>query len=45
MKRYFTRTFYKFLFGFLVIIVVAFSALAVLGLNNPQPVDNVAQPQ
>jgi hypothetical protein len=48
MDRYFTRTFYRFLFGFLAIIVVAFSVLVVLGLNTPKelpPVDNAALSQ
>ncbi|MBY0472817.1 hypothetical protein K2Q00_00845 [Patescibacteria group bacterium] len=45
MQKYFTGTFFKFLFGFLVIIVAAFSVLVVLGQGAPKPVDNVAQPQ
>lgn len=45
MDKYFTRTFFKFLFGFIFIIVAAFSVLIVLGQNAPRPVDNIAQPQ
>jgi hypothetical protein len=45
MKQYFTKTFFKFLFGFLLIIVAAFSLLAVAAHETPPPVDNVAQPQ
>ncbi len=45
MHKYFTKTFFKFLFGFLVIIVGAFSVLVVLGQHAPDPVDNIAQPQ
>jgi hypothetical protein len=45
MKRYTTRTFFKFLFGFLVIIVLAFVGLFLVSSNTPKPVDNVALPQ
>lgn len=45
MKRYLTPTFFKFLFGFLIIVALAFAALAFVGSENAQPVDNIAVPQ
>lgn len=45
MTKYFTKTFFKFLLGFVLIIMAAFSVLVVLGQNAPRPVDNIAQPQ
>lgn len=42
----FTKTFYHFFFGFVVIIGAAFAVLIVAGNQPaPSPVDNVAQPQ
>lgn len=45
MNQYFTKTFFKFLLGFLVIVAGAFTLLAVVAHESPAPVDNVAQPQ
>jgi hypothetical protein len=47
MERYFTKTFFRFFFGFVVIIGVAFVVLAVASSWRTQatPVDNVALPQ
>ncbi len=45
MTKYFTKTFFKFLFGFLAIIMAAFAVLAVVAQDAPKPVDNIAQPQ
>ena len=47
MKRYFTPTFARFFFGFLVIIAVAFGIIMVASSQLPRtaPVDNVALPQ
>ena len=45
MHRYFTRTFLLFLFGFLVIISIAFAIVAYVGSKvPPSQVDNGAQP-
>ena len=45
MNRYFTRTFLLFLFGFLVIISIAFAVVAYVGSKvPPAPIDNSAQP-
>lgn len=45
MDQYFTKTFFKFFFGFLVIIGVAFGILIGASTLAPEPVDNVASPQ
>jgi hypothetical protein len=45
MNKYFTKTFFKFLLGFLAIVVAAFSLLALFANQPPKPVDNIAQPQ
>ena len=45
MDRFFTKTFFKFFFAFLVIIGVAFGILVFTANQNPRPVDNVALPQ
>lgn len=46
MNGYFTKTFYKFLFGFLFIIAAAFGTLMMLGTKLPNAnVDNTAQAQ
>lgn len=45
MKRYVTGTFFKFLFGFLVIIGLAFVGIFFISAAAPKPVDNVALPQ
>jgi hypothetical protein len=45
MDKYFTKTFFKFLFGFLAIIGVSFTLLALMAQETLPPVDNVAQPQ
>lgn len=49
MNLYFTKTFFKFFFGFLIIIGVAFGVLigASLFVAQPAPaaVDNLASPQ
>lgn len=46
MNRYFTKTFLHFLFGFLVIIAIAFVVAAIAGNREPQakpqPIDNIA---
>ena len=45
MKQYFTKSFFRFLFGFLAIIGAAFLLLVILAHESPEPVDNIAQPQ
>ena len=46
MNRYNTPTFYKFLLGFVVILVIAFTTMAVLLKDTPVPdVDNTAGAQ
>ncbi len=47
MNNYFTKTFFKFFFGFLVIISVAFGVLIGASALSPAPVpvDNIAAPQ
>lgn len=44
MKRYFTSTFVKFVFGFLAIIAVAFAVVIVFA-PTAAPIDNVALPR
>ena len=44
MRRYFTKTFALFLFGFLCIIALGFGVAALVGpAVPPAPVDNTAQ--
>jgi hypothetical protein len=47
MERYFTKAFFKFFFGFLVIIAVAFGVLVVTSHMGPESptIDNTATPQ
>ncbi|MDO8517776.1 MAG: hypothetical protein Q7S26_00585 [bacterium] len=47
MKRYFTPTFTRFVFGFLAIIAIAFGIIIAAASQAPHvaPVDNVALPQ
>jgi hypothetical protein len=45
MNRFFTKTFFKFFFAFLVIIGVAFGILLITANQNPNSVDNIALPQ
>lgn len=46
MNRFFTTTFFKFFFAFLIIIGVAFGVLVFsAGQQAPQPVDNIAVPK
>ncbi len=48
MDKFFTKTFFKFFFAFLVIIGVAFGVLIYAASKEPpqvSSVDNVAQPQ
>jgi hypothetical protein len=45
MKNYFTKTFFRFFFGFLVIIAIAFGVLAAASAVMPAPVDNLAKPE
>ncbi len=46
MDRYFTKTFYKFFFGFVVIITLAVGVLMTANVYlAPEGVDNVASPQ
>jgi len=45
MDRYFTKTFFKFFFGFLIIIAIAFGVLIGTSKIGSGPVDTVAYPQ
>jgi hypothetical protein len=47
VNRFFTKTFTKFLFGFLAILAVALGVMIAAGMwsNQTNPVDNLAQPQ
>ncbi len=48
MNRYFTKTFYRFFFGFLVILGVAFGVMAFtasLAPAQPAGVDTAPHPQ
>jgi hypothetical protein len=48
MDKFFTKTFFKFFFTFLVIISAAFGVLIYAASKEPpqvSPVDNVALPQ
>jgi hypothetical protein len=45
MNKYFTKTFFRFFFGFLAIIAVAFGVLLTSTWVLPTPVDNIATPQ
>jgi len=44
MPRYFTKTFFKFFFAFLVIIAVAFGVMLVTASQIPAPQQQIAQP-
>jgi lipopolysaccharide export LptBFGC system permease protein LptF len=44
MDRYFTKTFFKFFFAFLVIIAVAFGILLFTASQTPQPQEQIAVP-
>lgn len=43
--RYFTKTFFNFLFGFLALIALAFGILLFAGSQHYTPVDNIAGSQ
>ena len=45
MQKYFTKTFFRFFFGFLVIIAVAFGILIAVSAFNPTAIDNIAKPE
>ncbi len=45
MEKYFTKSFFKFFLGFLVIIGIAFGVLIVSSSYFPAPVDNLAKPE
>jgi hypothetical protein len=45
VNNFFTKTFFRFLFGFAAIIAVAFLVLIVASYNQPKAVDTVAHPQ
>ncbi len=45
MGKYFNKTFFRFFFGFLVIIAVAFGVLITASSIVPAPIDNIAHPQ
>ena len=45
MNQYFTKTFFRFFFGFLTIIALAFGVIMVASSVSPKPVDSVASPQ
>jgi hypothetical protein len=45
MNRFFTKTFFKFFFAFLIIIGIAFGVLVFTAGQTPSPVDNVALPK
>ncbi len=45
MNKYFTNTFFKFFFAFLVIIALAFGILIGASSVLPSPVDSVASPK
>jgi hypothetical protein len=48
MSRYFDKTFFKFLVGFTVIVVLSLTAIVVIkqydGNVNPEPSVNIANP-
>ena len=44
MDRYFTKGFFRFFFGFLIIIAVAFGILLFTASQTPQPQEQIAQP-
>ena len=48
MERYFTKTFGRFLAGFLLVLIAAFGVMFFVNKRieaGPRPVDNVAVPQ
>jgi hypothetical protein len=45
MNKYFTKTFFKFFFGFLVIIAIAFGILVGASAFSTSSVDNSAASQ
>jgi len=45
VNRFFTKTFFKFFFVFLVIIAIAFGILVFTAGQLPEPSQQVAQPQ
>ena len=45
MNKYFTKTFFKFFFGFLVIIAIAFGVLVGASAFSASSVDNSAAAQ
>lgn len=45
MKRYFTKTFFRFFVGFVAIITVAFGVMLVASNVGVRQVDNVAHPR
>jgi hypothetical protein len=44
MNRFFTKTFFKFFFAFLIIIAVAFGILLLSASQMPAPQEQLAQP-
>jgi len=44
MDRYFSKTFFKFFFVFLIIIAIAFGVLLVSASHMPAPEEQLAQP-
>jgi hypothetical protein len=44
MNRFFTPTFFRFFFGFLFIIAIAFGVLLVTASQMPSPEEQLAQP-
>jgi hypothetical protein len=48
MERYFTKTFYRFFFTFIIILMVAFGVMIVVGNAMPvvpHGIDNTAAPK
>ncbi len=48
MNRFFTKTFVRFLFGFLIILAIAFGIIIIVGQylqHQPKNVDNVSRSQ
>ena len=45
MNRYFTRSFFRFFLGFVVILAIAFGVLIGASTQMPKSVDNVASPE
>jgi hypothetical protein len=46
MNKYFTKDFYRFFFGFMVIIAVAFGVMIIASAFAPElpDIDNIAHP-